>query len=104
MAPEAPSPYLGLNQDIYYFGPMNYYHKVDGIFKHTVLSDTYDFPEEMSEKIQETFEPVLSRSRSVKDEEMLSLINRNVDNESIRTKILQLMLHLMMYMFLIIIS
>lgn len=86
MAPEAPSPYLGLNQDIYYFGPMNYYHKVDGIFKHTVLSDTYDFPEEMSEKIQETFEPVLSRSRSVKDEEMLSLINRNVDNESIRTK------------------
>ncbi len=88
MAPETPSPYLGLNQDIYYFGPMNYYHKVDGIFKHNVLPDTYDFPEELTDEVQKSFDTALCNSRAVKDEEMLSLISRrNVDDESIRTKI-----------------
>ncbi len=52
-APESPSPYLGLDENLYYFGPMNYYQEIGGVFKHTILTE--EISTEIADSIQEDF-------------------------------------------------
>ena len=39
---DSPSPYLGLSENLYYFGPLNYYQLSGDKFVHTVIHNEYD--------------------------------------------------------------
>lgn len=76
-SPDAPSPYLGLSDNLYYFGPMNYYQKIGGIFKHTVLLNENDLILCEAEELQSDFDRSLANSRIVKNHELLKLLSGN---------------------------
>lgn len=83
---ESPSPYLGLDDNLYYFGPMNYYQKTGDIFDHTILPTDYNFASELSADFQSGFSNKLDNVRAEKNTELLSLINqRNTSMEDIQT-------------------
>jgi hypothetical protein len=77
-APESPSPYLDLYDNLYYFGPLCYYQKDDDVFTHTVLSDDYTLTTAEIGKVQSNFSECLMRSRTFKNESILALLNQNV--------------------------
>lgn len=74
---DSPSPYLGRTENLYYFGPLNYYQRVDGKFVHTVIHGQYDISYSEGISVQNTFDAALQRSRSKKDTEMLALMEQN---------------------------
>lgn len=75
---ESPSPYLGLSDNLYYFGPLNYYQLVDGKFVHTVFPDyKYEISYDEGRSVQSAFDTALQRSRLQKDTEMLELMELN---------------------------
>lgn len=88
---ESPSPYLGLSDNLYYFGPLNYYQLVDGRFVHTVFPDEYEISYNEGLTAQSAFDTALQRSRLQKDTEMLALMdldpNSAVSRNSIQTQI-----------------
>lgn len=71
---ESPSPYLGLSDNLYYFGPLNYYQLVDGKFIHTVFPDEYEISYSDGLSVQSAFDIALQRSRLQKDTVMLALM------------------------------
>lgn len=74
---ESPSPYLGLSDNLYYFGPLNYYQLIDGKFIHTIFPDKYEISYDESLSVQSAFDTALQRSRLQKDTEMLALMKLN---------------------------
>ena len=88
---ESPSPYLGLSDNLYYFGPLNYYQLVDGRFVHTVFPDEYEISYNEGLTAQSAFDTAWQRSRLQKDTEMLALMdldpNSAVSRNSIQTQI-----------------
>ena len=86
---ESPSPYLGLFQDLYYFGPLNYYQLTDGTFIHTIIQADNLIPYEEGTVLQSAFDVALRNSRSQKDTELLSLMQMDSrapeSSERIRT-------------------
>lgn len=84
---ESPSPYLGLSDNLYYFGPLNYYQLVDGKFVHTVFPDKYEISYDEGLSAQSAFDTALQRSRLQKDTEMLALMELNPDSVTSRDSI-----------------
>lgn len=80
-APESPSPYLGLSGNLYYFGPLNYYQKVGNTYKHTVLSDEYDFTYDLAIDMQNDFDSRLENSRETPDATSRALMTQESINE-----------------------
>lgn len=84
---ESPSPYLGLSDNLYYFGPLNYYQLVDGKFIHTVFPDKYEISYDEGISVQSAFDTALQRSRLQKDTEMLALMELNPNSATSRESI-----------------
>lgn len=74
-APKAPSPYLGLNDNLYYFGPMNYYQEKDGVFRHTILVE--ELSDALAESIQDDFSEQIGKIREAADEDVLAALCQN---------------------------
>lgn len=68
---DSPSPYLGVDQNLYYFGPLNYYQLQADTLVHTLLSDEYNLSTDESTVIQSAFDSALQHSRSQKDSRVL---------------------------------
>lgn len=84
---ESPSPYLGLSDNLYYFGPLNYYQLVDGKFVHTVFPDEYEISYNEGLTAQSAFDTALQRSRLQKDTEMLALMELTPNSAASRNSI-----------------
>ena len=69
---DSPSPYLGLNQNLYYFGPLNYYQLQQNTFVHTLLPEEYNFSIDVGTDVQSAFNVALQRSRSQTDTKVLA--------------------------------
>ena len=76
-APNSPSPYLDEYDNLYYFGPMNYYKKVGNQFEHTLFPEKYSFSVGDSAEIQAAFDQGVSRLRETKDAEVLALLSQD---------------------------
>lgn len=77
---DSPSPYLGLSQNLYYFGPLNYYQLSDDMFVHTVVSNEYDMSYDECLPVQSAFDKALQCSRAQKDKEVLALTQLNTNS------------------------
>lgn len=84
---ESPSPYMGLSDNLYYFGPLNYYQLVDGKFIHTVFPDKYEISYDEGLSTQSAFDTALQRSRLQKDTEMLAMMELNPNSATSRDSI-----------------
>lgn len=63
---KSPSPYLGYTENLYYFGPTNYYVFDGSEYNHTIIeSETYQ--ENELYEIQENFDDRIKVSREIKD-------------------------------------
>lgn len=71
----APSPYLGKNNSLFYFGPMNYYQKKENIFVHTIDQNYNLYSKTQSDSLQESFDIQLIRNRSNSNNQLVSWIN-----------------------------
>lgn len=76
---DSPSPYLGYYQNLYYFGPLNYYQLSNGIFVHTVIPNEYAVAYNECLSMQSAFDTALQRSRAQVDNEVLALMELNPD-------------------------
>jgi len=84
-AADAPSPYLGLEDDLYYFGPMNYYQLKDNLYEHTRLSRDYDCSTATAQLLQSEFASALGISRAVTNDLLIGLISqRSVRSQDIQ--------------------
>ena len=52
---DSPSPYLGLSENLYYFGPLNYYQLSGDKFVHTVIHNEYDMSFAECRSLQSAF-------------------------------------------------
>ena len=64
---DSPSPYLGLSENLYYFGPLNYYQLSGDKFVHTVIHNEYDMSFAECRSLQSAFDTALQNSRTQKD-------------------------------------
>lgn len=56
---DSPSPYLGLSENLYYFGPLNYYQLSGDKFVHTVIHNEYDMSFAECRSLQSAFDTAL---------------------------------------------
>lgn len=68
---DSPSPYLGLDHDLYYLGPLNYYQLKDGAYVHTLFPEGNSISSDVAKAIQTGFDVSLQRSRSQPDSRIL---------------------------------
>ena len=59
---DSPSPYLGLSENLYYFGPLNYYQLSGDKFVHTVIHNEYDMSFAECRSLQSAFDTALQNS------------------------------------------
>lgn len=79
---DSPSPYLGLSENLYYFGPLNYYQLSGDKFVHTVIHNEYDMSFAECRSLQSAFDTALQNSRTQKDTEVLALMQTNLNSRS----------------------
>lgn len=79
---DSPSPYLGLSENLYYFGPLNYYQLSGDKFVHTVIHNEYDMSFAECRSLQSAFDTALQNSRTQKDTEVLALMQTNLNSRA----------------------